>query len=198
MWSHYQFIYVLSIFEGPTNYLLTLDSWEIYQSVPYNPKVARNFKFRCVLQNWVSIFVENFMWCLKCFHFTQCVTIVQCTERFSLTCVLSDCFHCPKHHSLLQPPIFLSHMPHFQWHLLHVELSGQYSNPKDNANGKCMFSKKAACLQILTLPLNNLSTNFNALLFHKLNLQSGVMYKFIEHSGVPIFKIHKDISTLQN
>lgn len=130
--------------------------------------------------------------------FTQCVTNVQCTECFSLTCVLSDCFHCPKHHSLLQPPIFLSHTPHFQWHLLHVELSGQYSNPKDNANGKCMFSKKAACLQILTLPLNNLSTDFNALLFHKLNLQSGVMYKFIEHSGVPIFKIHKDISTLQN
>ena len=113
------------------------------------------------------------MWCLKCFHFTQCVTNVQCTECFSLTCVLSDCFHYPKHHSLLQPPIFLSHMPHFQWHLLHVELSGQYSNPKDNANGKCMFSKKAACLQILTLPLNNLSTNFNVLLFHKLNLQSG-------------------------
>ena len=105
--------------------------------------------------------------------FTQCVTNVQCTECFSLTCVLSDCFHYPKHHSLLQPPIFLSHMPHFQWHLLHVELSGQYSNPKDNANGKCMFSKKAACLQILTLPLNNLSTNFNVLLFHKLNLQSG-------------------------
>ena len=173
MWSHYQFIYVLSLFEGPTNYLLTLDSWEIYQSVPYNPKVARNFKFRCVLQDWVSISIENFMWCLKCFHFTQCVTIVQCTECFSLTCVLSDCFHCPKHRSLLQPPIFLSHTPHFQWHLLHVELSGQYSNPKDNANGKCMFSKKAACLQILTLPLNNLSANFNALLFHKLNLQSG-------------------------
>lgn len=121
------------------------------------------------------------MWCLKSFHFTQCITNVQCTKCFSLTCVLSDCFHCPKHHSLLQPPIFLSHTPHFQWYLLHVELSGQYSKQKDNANGKCMFSKKAACLQILTLPLNNVSTNFNVLLFDS-QIESTVryMYKFIQ------------------
>ena len=44
------YLYVLSLFEGPANYLPTLDSWEIYQSVPHNPKVARNLIQVCVTE----------------------------------------------------------------------------------------------------------------------------------------------------